>query len=93
MTQMIHKGTPQQLAAWLGQFPNEKRYRVLVEEEPEADEEDSSSLQTTPNAGMLAALREIAERQKGQRYTDGSETDRLLREAHAGAMWDCEASE
>jgi hypothetical protein len=49
MPQIIHEGTPQQLAAWLGQFPNEKRYRVLVEEEPEADEEDTSSLQTKPN--------------------------------------------
>ena len=43
--------------------------------------------QTTPNEGMLAALRTIAERQKGQCYTDSSDTDRMLREGRAGAMW------
>ena len=43
--------------------------------------------QARPNEGMLAALRAIAERQKGQRYTDAADTDRLLREGRAGAMW------
>ena len=42
---------------------------------------------TRPNDGMLAALRAIAERQRGRRYTDASETDRMLREGRAGAMW------
>jgi hypothetical protein len=44
--------------------------------------------QATPNEGMLAALRAIAERQKGRRYTDASATDRMLREGRAGAMWE-----
>lgn len=48
-------------------------------------------VQVTPaskaNEGMIAVLREIAERQKGRRHTDGSATDDLLREARAGAMW------
>ena len=92
MTQYIHEGTPQQLAEWLGHLPNEKRYRVVVEE-PETEEGGASSFQAKPNEGMLAALHEIAERQKGRRHTDGSETDRLLREGRAGAMWDREASE
>ena len=43
--------------------------------------------QPRPNEGMLAALQAIAERQKGRRYTDASDTDRMLREARAGAMW------
>lgn len=43
--------------------------------------------------GMLAALRLIAERQNDRRYTDGTETDRLLREGRAGAMWDHEPVE
>jgi hypothetical protein len=43
--------------------------------------------QASPNEGMLAALRTIAERQKGLRYTDASDTDRMLREGRAGAMW------
>ena len=46
----------------------------------------------SPNEGMLAALREIAERQQGRRHTDGSETERLLREGRAGATWGHEAS-
>ena len=60
-------------------------------------EEDSvsktSKAAVSPNEGMLAALREIAERQQGRRHTDGSETERLLREGRAGAMWGHETSE
>lgn len=37
MTQHIHEGTPEQLAAWLGTLPGEKRYRLVVEEEPEPE--------------------------------------------------------
>ena len=40
-----------------------------------------------PNEGMIATLQEIAERQKTRRHTDGSGTNRMLREARAGAMW------
>ncbi|MCW3097083.1 MAG: hypothetical protein JWL77_2701 [Chthonomonadaceae bacterium] len=49
--------------------------------------ETDETPQARPNEGMLAALRMIAERQKGQRYTDASDTDRMLREGRAGAMW------
>jgi hypothetical protein len=45
------------------------------------------------NEGMLTALREIADRQKGQPYTDGSNTNRMLREARSGAMWGYEPIE
>jgi hypothetical protein len=55
------------------------------------DREDAQPVQ--PNEGMLAALQEIAERQKGRRQTDGSETDRMLREGRAGAMWGAESIE
>ena len=41
----------------------------------------------SPNEGMLSALREIAARQKGRRHTDGSDTDKMLREGRVGAMW------
>ncbi len=43
--------------------------------------------QVATNKGMLAALHEIAERQKGRRHTDASDTARMLRDARAGAMW------
>ena len=93
MTQHIHEGTPQQLAAWLRQLPNQKRYRLVAVEEAEIEAEAPSSLQVKPNEGMIAALREITARQSGRRHTDGSETDRLLREARAGAMWGQEPGE
>ncbi len=47
--------------------------------------------QVTLNDGMLAALHKIAERQTGRRYTDASDTDLMLREARAGAMWEQES--
>ncbi len=43
--------------------------------------------QFRPNEGMLAALQMIAERQKGKRYTYASDTDRMLRDGRAGAIW------
>lgn len=46
--------------------------------------------QTGPNEKALRALREIARRQKGRRHTDGSQTDQLLRDGRAGAMYGCE---
>jgi hypothetical protein len=40
-----------------------------------------------PNEKMLAILREIEESHKDRPSTNGLETDRLLREARAGAMF------
>ena len=54
MTQHIHEGTPQQLAAWLGKLPNEKRYRVLVEEEPI---DEAAPLPDPENAASIALLK------------------------------------
>ena len=59
--------------------------RVQVQLERELDPVQS----TRANEGMLAALREIAERQKGRRYTDPSDTNKMLREGRAGVMWGC----
>jgi hypothetical protein len=38
-----------------------------------------------PNEKMLSILRGIQERHKDRPYTDGSDTQRLIREARAGA--------
>lgn len=46
-----------------------------------------------PNEKGLAAMREIAERQKGARSTDGSNSLKLLHEARAGAMYGYEPTE
>lgn len=47
----------------------------------------------SPNEKALAALREIARRQEGRRHTDGSQTERILREGRAGAMYDTDPTE
>ncbi|HZT41065.1 MAG TPA: hypothetical protein VFA07_02690 [Chthonomonadaceae bacterium] len=46
-----------------------------------------------PNEKMLAALAEIAELNKGRPFSDDSDTQRLLREARAGAMYDRDPTE
>ena len=46
-----------------------------------------------PNTGMLAALAEIAELNKGLPHSDGSDTQRLLREARSGAMYGYDPAE
>ena len=40
-----------------------------------------------PNEKALAALRQIKQMQQGMRHTDGSQTDRLIREGREGAMY------
>jgi hypothetical protein len=40
-----------------------------------------------PNERGLAAMREIAERQKDRPYVEGSDVVKLVREARAGAMY------
>lgn len=84
MAQQIMEGTPQQLMAALGKLSPRKRYRIVELEATDAPEASASA----PNTRMIAALQEIAERRKGQRYTDGSQTDSMLREGRAGAMWE-----
>jgi hypothetical protein len=39
------------------------------------------------NEQGLAALAEIASRQEGRRHTDGSQTEQIIREGRAGAMY------
>jgi hypothetical protein len=40
-----------------------------------------------PNEKALAVLRQIAEMQEGMRETDGSQTDRFIREGRDGGMY------
>ena len=46
-----------------------------------------------PNEKALAALREIARLQEGRRHTDGSQTERIIREGRAGAMYGSDSVE
>ncbi len=46
-----------------------------------------------PNEKGLAAMREIAERQKNQPSTEGSDVVKLIREARTGAMYGYDLTE
>ena len=46
-----------------------------------------------PNEKALNALREIAKRQEGRRHTDGSQTERIMREGRSGAMYGSDSVE
>ena len=41
-----------------------------------------------PSEKARAALHEIVKRQEGRRYTDGSQTEQIIREGRAGGMYD-----
>ena len=56
-------------------------------QEIEINIEETAGLAVKPNSRMLAALDEIARRQEGRRHTDGSQTDRFIREGRAGKMY------
>ena len=84
MSQYIHEGTPQELAPYLAQHPT-GRFRLI---ELNADEEQT----VAPDRDVLTMLREIATLKVGMTPTDGTETDRLLREARAGAMYGDDSS-
>lgn len=86
-TTKTYKGTIDELLRHRNEIPAEAQVELKVwQAEPEIAEE----LTPSPNAGMLEALFEIAGRQKGCRHTDGSQTERILREGRSGAMWGCD---
>ncbi len=58
------------------------------------DRNNSEDVQAfPPNEKMLSILRNIEESHKGRPSTSGVDTDRLLREARAGAMFGYEPTE
>lgn len=66
-----------------------RRVRVYIE----PDETDSASLVFPPNEQALAMLRDLVKLQEGMKETDGSQTDRLLREARAGGLYGLDPTE
>jgi hypothetical protein len=46
-----------------------------------------------PNEKAIAALCQITQMQKGMRHTDGSQTERLIREGRDGAMYGDDVTE
>ena len=51
------------------------------------DREGGEAATSVPNEKGLAAMREIAERQKDRPCAEGSDVVKLVREARAGAMY------
>jgi len=51
------------------------------------DQANTSSTKIIPNEKALAALRDIAEMKKGMQESDGSQTERIIREGRDGAMY------
>ncbi len=87
----VIEGTGAELAEQL-RLPEraDRRFRVVSMREKSGE---APSPGVAPNAKAAAALCQIAENQKDRPYSDGSDTQRLLREARAGAMYGYDPSE
>jgi len=82
MDEQVYEGTWEEVAAHAEDFAG-KHVRLTV-----VDEAPPLSLQA-----RLEVLRRIEELQRDMPMTDGSDTQRRLREARAGAMWGYEPIE
>ncbi len=84
MLEPVYEGTWEDLAAHADEFEGKQLRLTVVDETP---------LAPPPNYAMLEVLRQTEELQRGLRFTDGSDTQRLLREARAGGMYGDEPTE
>src|SRR5947207_11376388 len=82
----VIEGTGAELAEQL-RLPEraDRRFRVVSMQEKATEAVPLPDV--APNAKALAALSQIAENQIDRPYSDGSDTQRLIREARAGAMY------
>ena len=92
MATQVLEGTWEEIAAHADELAG-KRLRVIVETDaPEAVDSPNVGPPNVgpPNEQMLGILRDIAERQKGRRYTSGEDTQELIRQARNGGMYGIE---
>ncbi len=78
MLEQVLEGTWEEIAQHAGELAGKRVRLTVVEETPAA---------VQPNEAMLEAMRKIEERSKDMPFTSGEDTQRLLREARAGAMY------
>lgn len=78
MLEQVLEGTWEEITQHADELSG-KRVRLTVLEEPPAA--------VRPNEAMLAALHAIEERSKDMPFTSSEDTQRLLREARAGAAY------
>ena len=89
MTQVqIFEGSWDELMAHAAELQRYRQFRVMIEPE-------SQDARTKPQANEkgLAAMQEIAERQKQRPFTENTDIVELVREARKGAMYGNEPSE
>jgi len=92
MATHVLEGTWEEIAAHAEELAG-KRLKVIVDvDAPEAVEPPNVGPPNVgpPNKQMLDILRDIAERQKGRRYTSGEDTQELIRQARDGGMYGLE---
>ncbi len=84
----IMEGTGAELAQYL-QLPEraDRRFRLVPLPQEFRTEPGGVQEPIAINEQALTIMRQIAERHKGRRTTDNSDTQRLLREARGGAAY------
>jgi hypothetical protein len=75
------------------ELPPEVRELLMPGQVIGIDMEAIKTAGVRPNESALETLRILADMKKNMRETDGSQTDRMIREGRAGAMYDCEPTE
>ncbi|NOT64336.1 MAG: hypothetical protein HOP19_29310 [Acidobacteria bacterium] len=106
MLEQVYEGTWEDLAAHADEFEGKHLRLTVVEDTPRQNyqmlevmrriaerDKDRPLTSPEPNYAMLEVLRQTEELQQGMRFTDGSDTQRLLREARAGGMYGDEPTE
>ena len=83
METLVLEGTWEEIKQHEPEF-NGRRLRVTVLEEEHKPQ---------PNWKAMEIMRQIEERQKGMRLTDGSKTQEILRRGRAGEMFGYESDE
>jgi hypothetical protein len=90
----IIEGTGAELAEQLRQPERAERlFRVVPLSQETSVEPSGLQEPVATNELALSIMRQIAERHKGRRTTDNSDTQRLLREARGGAAYGYEPRE
>ena len=84
MLEQVYEGTWEELASHADEFEGKQLRLTVVEDTPPAPQ---------PNYAMLEVLRQTEALQREMRFTNGSDTQRLLREARAGGMYGYEPTE
>ena len=79
MLEQVLEGTWEEITEHADELAGKRVRLTVVEEAPAVAQ---------PNEAMLEALRKIKERNQGKPFTSGEDTQWLLREARAGAMFD-----